>query len=555
MKARMFLMAAIMATLLVVHGRASSFTVKAGGGGNFTTIGACITAMSAAGGDTCTVFAGSYTENVTLKAGTTGNLNIVTVNAADACSPVGAGNASPTCGVTIHGSVTGASHTQFTGFEVTDPNVVCYITPATVTDVWVTGNFFTICGGAGVGSEKGMLTGTRNGGADSTSFVYILGNTFKTSCNTNAVCSVLELIGDHIMVDANDMSDSNDWVEHFGNHIVARNNTLHDGFTSHCTAASSSNCHGDMFESEPVITGNQIASVHNLWEGNQVTNMIFDGDNSGHGAEFHGFLLQGDTCSGQCSHAILRFNLYYNLASYYALNDISAGSYPSVKIYNDTLTAGGPSDLAENFNAQGTTGTTAQASMVNDLWYLYGSWTPPSNCCQPGPHDDRNNQKNGGANPFVNSTSDWHLAAASAPIGAGTSLTTASNAGVSSTSLTVADPFFFQDGWGFPLGTSVGQMSPDWLRIGGPSGPTVQITSGGINYGTGAISLAAAVSWSSGDGIYLYKRSDGSAVLNPANAQPDQGAFPFGLGGGSGGSSSGAISLRAIRKRLHRDEF
>jgi hypothetical protein len=63
MKLRLFL-AAITIGLVVSSANATTYAVKAGGGGNFTTIQACATAMAA--GDTCTVFAGTYNENVTV---------------------------------------------------------------------------------------------------------------------------------------------------------------------------------------------------------------------------------------------------------------------------------------------------------------------------------------------------------------------------------------------------------------------------------------------------------------------------------------------------------
>src|SRR5690349_2216338 len=47
--------------LLAVSANAATLTVKSGGGGNFTTIQACATAMAA--GDTCVVYAGTYNEN------------------------------------------------------------------------------------------------------------------------------------------------------------------------------------------------------------------------------------------------------------------------------------------------------------------------------------------------------------------------------------------------------------------------------------------------------------------------------------------------------------
>jgi len=44
--------------LLGLQAEATTYSVKAGGGGNFTTIQAC--ANAAVAGDTCTVFAGTY---------------------------------------------------------------------------------------------------------------------------------------------------------------------------------------------------------------------------------------------------------------------------------------------------------------------------------------------------------------------------------------------------------------------------------------------------------------------------------------------------------------
>src|SRR2546425_10753686 len=62
---------------------AATYSVKAGGGGNFTTIQAC--ANAAVAGDTCTVFAGTYAERPTLPAsGTAGNPITFNVNSGDA---------------------------------------------------------------------------------------------------------------------------------------------------------------------------------------------------------------------------------------------------------------------------------------------------------------------------------------------------------------------------------------------------------------------------------------------------------------------------------------
>src|SRR5215471_2664319 len=66
---------------MAVSVHAASYSVKAGGGGNYTTIQACANAMAA--GDTCTVYAGTYNENVSVSSGTAGNYKTMTVNTGD----------------------------------------------------------------------------------------------------------------------------------------------------------------------------------------------------------------------------------------------------------------------------------------------------------------------------------------------------------------------------------------------------------------------------------------------------------------------------------------
>lgn len=105
---------------------------------------------------------------------------------------------------------------------------------------------------------------------------------------------------------------------------------------------------------------------------------------------------------------------------------------------------------------------------------------------------------------FVDSAaSNFRLAGSSPARDAGTTLTTATSAGSSSTSLVVADARFFT--------ARFGVMGGDTLRIG--SAAPVAITA--VNYSTNTLTLAAARTWSSGAPVSLdYK---GSA--------PDMGAW------------------------------
>ncbi len=119
---------------------------------------------------------------------------------------------------------------------------------------------------------------------------------------------------------------------------------------------------------------------------------------------------------------------------------------------------------------------------------------------------------------------DLTLQASSPAIDGGTYLTTATNSGTGSKSLTVADAFYFQDGtWGSDLARGV-CFFPDWIAIGTVAN-TVQISS--INYGTKTITLASPKSWSNGASVWLYKKSDGTVVLN--GAAPDYGASEYGV--------------------------
>src|SRR5947208_3581770 len=91
--------------ILGLRVEATTYTVKAGGGGGFTTIQAC--ADAAGPGDTCTVFAGAYNEVVTVPAGTVGNYKTLTVNSGDT--------------VKVYGFIIN-SHTKVIGFNITRPS-------------------------------------------------------------------------------------------------------------------------------------------------------------------------------------------------------------------------------------------------------------------------------------------------------------------------------------------------------------------------------------------------------------------------------------------------
>jgi hypothetical protein len=145
------------------------------------------------------------------------------------------------------------------------------------------------------------------------------------------------------------------------------------------------------------------------------------------------------------------------------------------------------------------------------------------------------------SDPTSKTLPDLSLQSSSPAIDGGTSLTTATNSGSNSTTLTVADALYFQDGtWGSDLAKAStgigGTAQADWIAIGTVTN-VVQIKSityGAYNNPAGTITLASPVNWSAGAPIWLQKKSDGKMVL--AGAAPDYGASEYTGTGGTGGT-------------------
>jgi hypothetical protein len=507
MRRKYLLFSLLILLLSSLRTEATTYTVKASGGGDYSTIQSCASTMAA--GDTCTVYAGTYNEVVTVSAGTAGNYKTIAVNTGDT--------------VNVYGFVMN-SHTKVIGFNIKRTSGYtssCVSLAGGSTDIYIINNTMSQC--APVRSPQGTTEVT---------YVYIQGNTMSYGCSTSAApntCVAIFENGSYWLVENNDISHMSDGVTLYGHHSVFRNNTWHDFLTSEC-GSNSSNCHIDIIESEPVV-GNTPASNHNLYEGNRIFR------NTGGGANNHTFLTQGDGCNGQCSHTIIRYNVSAHLGSAtgggYGILD-QLGGYTYVKTYNNTSACVGiNNDGADYFGDNSTHG-----SVLNTIYYFCQSITIPPYSAYGGSQtgftsghnlayctgtctfqelmaSDTGNKVN--VNPlFVNAAGDdYRLSAGSPAIGAGSYLTTTTNSGSVSTSLSVADASFFYDG-------ASGVVDADWIRIGAST--AAQIAS--INYSTNTITLASPVSWSSGAGIYLYKDSRGNAVISGAN--PDLGALPSG---------------------------
>ena len=518
---------------------ATNSTVKAGGGGNYTTIQACASAMSA--GDTCTVYAGTYNENVTVPAGTAGNYKTITVNGSDVVTinSVTLGSHTKLIGNCTPGAAAGSCGITFD--HSSSPGGTCVAISSGATDVFIRANTLLACGA--------ISTVVSNN-----TYYYIQGNTFAYagcySPNLSHTCGQwIQDWGDYSLVENNDFSHYQLGANIQGTHHIWRNNTFHEQFESE----AGSNFHTDILYMEPNFsTGNVVL------EGNFERNAV--------GPNAKGILTQNDTCSGSCTwgNIIERFNTVSRIGSGAITND---KSWPNVKVYNSTyVDEGMESSLTNGGDDMLSTG--GGMAVLNSIWFesqSFSNWNPyactgcvnyghnlywcTGTCTSVWGHiygsgPFLNDPGNKNANPlFVkyvspgSTSNDYHLQAGSPALNAGTNLTTANGSGSNSTSLVVADATYFQDGYG--LSNPYSTVSPDCISVT-TVGNHVCITA--VNYSTNTLTLASPLSWSSGDSVWLYSKSDGVQVL--IGSAPDMGAYPH--TGGSAGSPAPPSGLVAL---------
>ena len=524
---------------MAVSASAANYTVKAGGGGSYSTIQACASAMSL--GDTCTVYAGTYNENVTVPAGTAGNYNTITVNGSDV---VRVHSFTINSHVKIVGNCPIAGAYGTCGFSLgntSSPGGTCVNGTNNMTDYYIVGNTMEAC--------AFIVTGPVG---SNSSHGFIQQNTMAWSCSTPSapnVCTAAHLRGDYILFENNDISHVSDGPYIAGAHIIYRKNIFHDLSSNDC-GSNSSNCHIDFMQADTNYNGGDLPTQYLVLEKNKSVNM--------NGSDMHAIgLFQGEVCSGNCYGAIVRFHQAYHVTGSGITDDNSESACPAwdhIKSYNNDwidMTTGSGSGI------NNTSYCSTYAAYVNDIYYWPGSvsningyftsggggsstspYTVGHNlafcpgCTASSIHahvygsgswtDDTGNIL---ANPLFNNYSgnDFSLTSSSPARNAGKALTTANGTITNSTKLVVSDADYFQDGYTIP------GVQGDCIAVTTISNH-VCITA--VNYATNTLTLSSPISAANGDPVWIYSISDGTVVLTDSTG-PDLGAVPYSSSGSS----------------------
>jgi hypothetical protein len=501
-------------------------TVKTSGG-NYSTISACASAAvsGSSAGWTCEVYAGTYNEQVSVSGFTGSSSNQITFIAHDAV-------------LVAAFSIANSSYVNVEGFEVTTT---------------FSGSSFESCGGvtAFLLNTDSYITIASNyahnmwsGGFVATpyhvtsTYLQVLNNVMAFAGITGISGNEYPCVGtnagfpgvggsaNYSLFDGNVFMDADHIFTLVGSYNVFRRNIMHDTNPADWNAACASD-HVDFFN--PYVS-NPYDEIHVLIEGNQEYNALV--------CNMHFSLLEGDSTS---TGIVERFNLADNVDSYFM--STGDGTMSGIRIYNNTdvrttIAAGESSDTVFVTNSPGGTvlNTLFYNAVTDDgsLWWFDGTSSPGTT---PGYNLAYNTDSSTSCtwpssvttapgmvlnqNPLFTQLTpyDFRLQASSPARNAGTYLTTvASGDSGSGTSLVVTDAGFFQGGLG------IAGVQSDWIQVGS-SGTPVQISS--VNYSTNTITLANSVSRSSGQGIYLYKDSNGNQVL--FGSAPDIGAYPYAL--------------------------
>jgi hypothetical protein len=469
---------------------AAEFTVDDDGGYDYVSLADCVN--HASGGDTCTVYDGTYAGFTWSSSGSPGAW--ITVIAADGHSPV------------VDGGI---------GFDDVD-----YLRIEGLT-------------------LKSLSTASYTG--PKCNHLKILNNSFSGAGNSGIAIS---LRGDDILISGNTFDDfGNDIVRQFGQRWTIRNNTVIDEteFAPQHMDFWQTFCGG---AAPDELVGSFGLIENNVWIDVSGGNTHFVLGNA------------TSSCGIPITNMIIRHNIAARSGTAFVVLDTNAQSPGTSKnvVYNNSFCNLYPDGTIPTWLDYITMTGSTDSSGINNLFYRamdYGrtrgflwasggrqaynlyydpdhtmTFTSPA-AAETGAVKNKDPLL---ADPDRN---DFSLDPDSPARDTGGPLTAvaASDSGAG-TSLVVEKAEFFQPGWG--------GVEADWIAVGSLDN-VAQIVS--IDYDADTIILAGSLARSDGDPVYLYKDSDGTPVLN--GAAPDIGAIEYGTDGvrdnsGGGGNDAGS---------------
>jgi len=549
--------------VFAVSAGATTYTVKAAGGGNYTTISAC--AAVAVAGDTCTVYAGSYAGWTQTHSGSSGNPITFTVNPGDTVTITSNVTVTNTNYVTIGAPDAGggcANDATSTGAGGANPSFNvggCFV----FHNAGINGpscgsgnhtNYFHFAYNTSRGNNPPFLISFQQGavtGTGCTPYVdttsdnnYVGHNNVNWNIDSPSApfCSgQILLYGNNNLYEYNDMQGTGEQHLRMGGSFnIARDNYFHDDNGNVTLGCGQSPEHIDYLFQEG---GDQPATSYSVVERGAFENCTNDGNN----CKFSFARADGTNAGDTSNTVIVRYNYIYNIdGSLAGPGDQSDGANtaPNWHMYNNTVATGslntdsgacGSFDSGVGtelnticYNSQGTNsytpiyfytgGSFSNGNEAYDIGCAGCSWSGGSSAYINEATYSRLANKNPN---FANFPTDGTLSPGSPALAGGVTYTTVSS-GCGSTSLVVADARYFFAGWGptsnLPSYTSV--PAGDVIRV---DNATYQVTA--VNYSTNTLTTSTSVTCSTSDPVSLYQTTDGTVVFPTSQSEPNVGAF------------------------------
>ena len=464
----------------------------------FDTIAACTAALSASGGDTCFVRAGTYAENVDPKSGTEGHKNIYAAYQGEAAIITGAF------------TLANKNDVRIIGFEFKGHTT--YTMPVyNAVRCDILNNYFHNTATIPIrdNNESNLTTGLN--------YLTVRGNTItmpgclESETETCVGTLATQFHGSNLLFEYNTITKpGGDFLNTWVRDSIIRNNSFYD-FDFAYFPGNLGTAHPDVIQ----LYGNDSWPSYNVFfESNYAGNIA---DNDAH------FIQARSTDPTYFYDWIVRGNVGYDVGSYmHQLEGIN-----SVRMFNNTFvdpavifgTFGiGPYD-APSIGSYAFNNLYYMSTVVGKIPYSFSTTngttvTGSNNFCDEGCV-----ATTAGANCdscaahgdplFNNYPTDFALTSLSPARNVGKEITTINNTNGSGTSFAVTDSKYFHDGLGMAEG--------DTIKVG-DNNPTI-ITD--IDYDTHIVTVADSITWENGDSIYWRNQ----------NSTPSAGAWEYSAAG------------------------